>query len=125
MRAVFNKNAPRGHYSPGMVCGKTLYISGQTSADPATGLPAEGGFEAEMRMALGKLDSVLTAAGCAKESVVMCRIYLTSMDLWDRANAVYSEFFGQHRPARIVLPVGPLSKGCLVELEAVAELAEG
>ena len=73
----------------------------------------------------GKLESVLTAAGCAKESVVMCRIYLTSMDLWDRANAVYSEFFGQHRPARIVLPVGPLSKGCLVELEAVAELAEG
>ena len=34
----------------------------------------------------------------------------------------------QHRvaqPRRIVLPVGPLSKGCLVELEAVAELAEG
>ena len=26
---------------------------------------------------------------------------------------------------RIVLPVGPLSKDCLVELEAVAELTEG
>ena len=123
MKAVFNENAPRGHYSPGMICGHTLYISGQTSADPATGLPAEGGFEAEMKQALTKLDSVLLAAGCDRNSVVMCRIYLSSMELWERANKVYSEFFGEHKPARIVLPVGTLNKNCQVELEAIAELA--
>lgn len=54
MKAVFNENAPRGHYSPGMICGNILYVSGQTSADPATGFPAEGGFEAEMKMRLTK-----------------------------------------------------------------------
>lgn len=123
MKAILNQNAPRGHYSPGMLCGNTLYISGQTSADPATGLPAAGGFEAEMQMALDKLESVLAASGCTKENVAMCRIYLSSMALWDRANQVYAQFFGDHRPARIVLPVGPLSHGCQVELEAVAELA--
>ena len=123
MKPVFNENAPRGHYSPGMICGNTLYISGQTSADPATGLPAEGGFEAQMLMALRKMESVLTAAGCSRESVVMCRIYLPDMELWDSANKVYGEFFGEHRPARIVLPVGRLNKGCLVELEAVAEIS--
>jgi len=122
MKAIFNENAPRGHYTPGMICGDTLYISGQTSADPATGRPAEGGFEAEMNMALHKLERVLLAAGCNRNSVVMCRIYLTSIELWDRANQVYSEFFGEHKPARIVLPVGMLSKGCQVELEAVAEI---
>ncbi len=122
MNPVFNENAPRGHYSPGMIHNGTLYISGQTSADPATGLPAAGGFEAEMEMALHKLDSVLKAAGCARENVVMCRVYLTSSDLWDQANRVYSAFFGEHRPARIVLPVGPLSKGCQVEIEAIAAM---
>ena len=122
MNPVFNENAPRGHYSPGMIHNGTLYISGQTSADPATGLPAPGGFEAEMEMALHKLDSVLQAAGCARESVIMCRVYLTSSDLWDQANRVYSAFFGEHRPARIVLPVGPLSKGCQVEIEAIAAM---
>ena len=122
MIPVFNENAPRGHYSPGMILGNTLYISGQTSADPATGLPAAGGFEAEMEMALNKLESVLLASGCDRNSVVMCRIYLPSMDLWDRANRVYSAFFGEHRPARIVLPGGPLSKGCQVEIEAIAEI---
>lgn len=122
MKPVVNENAPRGHYTPGMICGNTLYISGQTSADPATKMPAVGGFEAEMQMALYKMESVLKAAGCTKESVVMCKIYLTSMELWDRANQVYGEFFGDHKPARIVLPVGPLSNGCQVEIEAVAEV---
>lgn len=122
MKAVFNENAPRGHYAPGMICGNTLYISGQTSADPATGLPAEGGFEAEMKMALQKLESVLHAVDCGKENVVMCRVYLSSMELWERANRVYADFFGEHRPARIVLPVGKLNNGCAVELEAVAEV---
>ena len=122
MKPVVNENAPRGHYTPGMICGNTLYISGQTSADPATKMPVAGGFEAEMQMALHKMESVLKAAGCTKESVVMCKIYLTSMELWDRANQVYGEFFGDHKPAWIVLPVGPLSNGCQVEIEAVAEV---
>ena len=122
MKAIFNENAPRGHYSPAMILGNTMYISGQTSADPATGLPAVGGFEAEMKMALGKMESILKAAGCTKENVAMVKIYLPSMELWGQANEVYSEFFGDHKPARIVLPVGELNKGCLVELEAVAEV---
>lgn len=122
MKPVVNENAPRGHYTPGMICGNTLYISGQTSADPVTKMPVAGGFEAEMQMALHKMESVLKAAGCTKESVVMCKIYLTSMELWDRANQVYGEFFGDHKPARIVLPVGSLSNGCQVEIEVVAEV---
>ena len=77
-----------------------------------------------MKMALGKLESVLFAAYCDRNSVTLCRIYLTSIDGWDRANKVYSEFFGEHKPARIVLPVGMLNKGCQVELEAVAEVRQ-
>lgn len=124
MKQVFNENSPSGHYTPGMISNGMLYISGQTSADPATGLPAEGGIEAETRMALSKMESVLKAAGCRKEDVVMCRIYVSSMDYWGDVNQVYSEFFGAHKPARIVLPVGRLNKGCLLELEATAEAPE-
>lgn len=125
MKKVYNENKPAGHYTPGMISNGVLYISGQTSANPATGLPAEGGIEAETRMALTKMESVLKAAGCTKEDVVMCRIYVSSMDDWGDVNRVYSEFFGGHKPARIVLPVGRLNKGCLLELEATAEVHEG
>ncbi|MFR6330476.1 MAG: RidA family protein [Eisenbergiella sp.] len=71
-------------------------------------------------MALAKMESVLKAAGWRKEDVVMCRIYVSSMDYWGDVNKVYSEFFGEHKPAGIVLPVGRLNKGCLLELEATA-----
>lgn len=122
MKAIFNENAPRGHYSPAMICGNTMYVSGQTSADPKTGMPAEGGFEAEMQMALEKMESVLKAGNLTKNNVVMCKIYLPDMDYWQRANEVYKEFFGEHKPARIVLPVGKLNNNCLVELEVIAEI---
>lgn len=51
-------------------------------------------------------------------------VYVSSMDYWGDVNKVYSEFFGEHKPARIVLPVGRLNKGCLLELEATAEVHE-
>ncbi|RVU53944.1 RidA family protein [Anaerosphaera multitolerans] len=121
MKAVHGENKPRGHYSPGIISRGMLYISGQTSALPATGFPPEE-IEEETLTALTKLESVLKAAQCTRENVVMCRIYLSSMEYWDDVNKVYSEFFAEHKPARIVLPVGELTNGCNVELEAVAEV---
>jgi enamine deaminase RidA (YjgF/YER057c/UK114 family) len=32
----------------------------------------------------------------------------------------FEAFFGAHRPARTVVPVGPLSLGALIEVNAVA-----
>lgn len=73
-------------------------------------------------MALEKMESVLKAANCTKEHVVMCKIYITDIDNWGQANEVYQEFFGNHKPARIVLPVGKLNNGYQVQLEAIAEV---
>ncbi|KGR79186.1 RidA family protein [Ureibacillus manganicus] len=122
MRAV--TGSPRGHYSPAMISGNTVYISGQTSADPKTGMPVPGGIEAETIMALEKLETVLENAGCTKEQVVMCRVYITSANDWDSVNHVYSQFFGEHKPARAVIPILELNNGCKIELEAIAELVD-
>jgi 2-iminobutanoate/2-iminopropanoate deaminase len=37
-------------------------------------------------------------------------------------NAVYSEAFGEHRPARSTVAVKALPRGARVEVEAVAEV---
>lgn len=123
MRAVIS-SIPRGHYSPAMISGNTVYVSGQTSADPNTGMPVAGGIEAETMMALQKLEAVLHDAGCTKEQVVMCRIYIITADDWGPVNNVYSQFFGNHKPARAIIPIYELSNGCRIEIEAIAELAE-
>ena len=109
-----------GHYSPGMRHGDTLYISGQLSIDPETGKPAEGGVTAEARQALSNMDLVLTTAGLTRENVVQCRVYIPDVAYWGELNEAYGEYFGAHKPARVVVPSGPLYGGCRVEIEAVA-----
>lgn len=54
--------------------------------------------------------------------MVLCRVYISDIALWDEVNAVYAAFFGSHKPARVVVPTRALHHGALVEIEAVAEL---
>lgn len=111
-----------GHYTPGMIAGGLLYISGQLSINPDTREIPAGGIEVEIRQALDNLERVLKAAGASREDVVQCRIYLADIADWDKANGIYAEFFGAHKPARIVVPTGKLHFGCLTEIEAIAEV---
>ena len=68
---------------------------------------------------------MLSAAGVTKESVVLCRVYVPDVALWDEVNATYAAFFGEHKPARVIVPTNALHHGALVEIEATAELEEG
>lgn len=112
----------KGHYTPGIISNGMLYISGQLSIDPDTREIPEGGIETHAKLALANIDRVLHAAGLSRNDVVQCRVYVSDIDQWDTVNQVYAEFFGEHTPARIVVPVGKLHFGCLVEIEAIAEV---
>jgi len=126
MKKVFLETAGenKGHYAPGIISNGTLYISGQLSIDLDTRVVPEPDIDVHMKLALHNLERVLKAAGCTKDDVVQCRVYVSDMQYWDRVNEIYREFFGDHTPARIVVPVPTLHFGCLVEIEAVAELPE-
>lgn len=109
-----------GHYTPGIIHNGVLYISGQLSINPETGKPAEGTVTDEARQALKNLDTVLAAAGVPKENVIQCRVYIPDVAYWGELNTAYAEYFGAHKPARVVVPSGPLYGGCSVEIEAIA-----
>lgn len=113
-----------GHYSPGIVSNGMLYISGQLSIDPETRKVPEGGIVEHTALALRNVERVLVAAGLSRNDVVQCRIYITDIAHWDLVNEVYKAFFGDHKPARAVIPVSQLHFGCLVEIEAVAEMPD-
>ena len=116
------KGENKGHYSPGIVSNGLLFISGQLSIDPDTRQVAQGGIEEHTRLSLNNLDRVLKEAGVERSSVVQCRVYVSDINDWDKVNVIYSEFFGEHKPARIVVPVSELHFGCLIEIEAIAEV---
>ena len=126
MKEVFieTKLQNKGHYVPGMISGHTLYISGQLPVHHETGLPMAETIEQQTKDALHNVELVLNAAGCTKEDVVLCRVYIPDVCSWDAVNAVYAAFFGSHKPARVIVPTRELHNGAMVEIEAVAELRE-
>jgi 2-iminobutanoate/2-iminopropanoate deaminase len=47
-------------------------------------------------------------------------VFLTDMADFAAVNAVYAEFFGDHKPARSCIAVAALPLGAIVEVEAIA-----
>lgn len=112
----------KGHYSAGVVSNGMLYISGQLSIDMDTRKVPGADIKDHAKLALHNLERVLKAAGAEKTDVVQCRLYIPDVNYWDEVDEEYQLFFGGHMPARIVVPVKKMHFGCMVEIEAVAEL---
>ncbi len=108
---------PGGHYAQGVLHGSTLYVSGQLGL--ARDMPTETSIAEQVAFALGNIERIARVAGADRTGVVKCTVYVAEIAHWDEANRAYAAFFGAHRPARAVVPCGPLHFGCKVEIEAV------
>lgn len=113
-------STPVGPYSPVVVCAGVAYTSGQIGI--VDGALAKGGFEGQFRQALDNLTAVLTTVDATLANVVKTTVFLTTMDDYAQMNAIYSEVFGDHRPARSAIAVKELPLGAAVEIEAIAQL---
>ena len=115
-----NLPAPVGPYSPGMLFGDLVFVSGQAGRDPATGSLAPD-VEAQTAQALKNVEAILQAAGSGLAHVLRCGVFLVDMKEFPKMNAVYSRAFGTHRPARTTVEVSGLpGEGLRVEIDAVA-----
>jgi 2-iminobutanoate/2-iminopropanoate deaminase len=123
MEFVFTEGAPRplGHYSQAVISNKLVFVSGQLPIDPVTSKVSESIQEQTSRV-LDNLENILAAAGASLKNVVKVTGYISDISLWGEVNEVYAKRFGDHRPARAVVPCRELPRGCLIELETVAEL---
>ncbi len=108
-----------GHYSQCIEHGGILYLSGQLPLDPVTGgIP--GGIEKQTKQALDNMENILIEAGSCREKVLRVRVYVADILLWGDVDRIYSSFFGDHKPARCVIPAGELHFGALIEIDATA-----
>lgn len=110
---------PAGHYSMVVEHQGILYISGQLPLDPIT-RKKPASIHEEVELVFKKLDLILTEAGSAKNKVLQMRIFLSDINLWPEVNDLYAIFFGDHKPARVVVPSPSLHYGCSLEIEATA-----
>jgi 2-iminobutanoate/2-iminopropanoate deaminase len=107
-------------YSPGVLVGETLYISGQIDRHPQTGAQPQGIAE-QTRMAMGNVGHVLRAAGMDYGNIVSCHVQLADMGHYQEMNKVYGSYFGpDYYPARTTLAFPGLPDGANIQVTCIA-----
>lgn len=119
-KAIVPANGPKpvGPYTPGILAGDFLYVSGQGARDP------EGKFaetpEGRVRTCLENVKAIVTAAGLTMEHVVYTQVYLHPSVSYEVMNKVWGEFFAKNPPARATLGLHRMPTETTVEISAVA-----
>lgn len=111
---------PRGPYSPAVVAGDFIYVSGQGPVDPITDKMSFGDIQHETRITLGNIERILAAAGATFNDVVRCGVFLRNGSDFAAMNEIYTEFFGDQRPARTTVAVAFADPTMKVEIDCVA-----
>jgi reactive intermediate/imine deaminase len=108
-----------GPYSQAVRAGDTVYLSGQTPIDPATGQLVEGDIRTQARRAFDNLKAVCEAAGGSFDDLVRVGLYVTDLGQFAEVNAVMADCFSQPYPARSTIEVSALPKGAAFEVDAI------
>lgn len=119
--AITTPNAPQpaGHYAQAVAWDRLVFVAGQLPVRP-NGEHVTGDIEAQTRQALANVEAILNASGSGLDRVLKTTVFVTDVALWPAVNTIYAEVFGEHRPARSVVPVKELHYGFLIEIEAIA-----
>ena len=71
--------APVGPYSPGMMLGSLVLVSGQGATDPATGELAGADVATQTEQVFRNIQAILEAAGTDLGHVLRCGVFLVDM----------------------------------------------
>ena len=112
--------APIGPYSQAVLCGETLYVSGQIAIDVSSGDLITHEIEAETRQVMKNIGSILNAAGMNYGNVVKCAIFVSDLGNFALINREYGNFFSSDPPARETVEVSRLPKDVNVEISCIA-----
>lgn len=108
-----------GPYSQAVLAGNLLFTSGQIPLTPEGELITDD-IQAQTRQVFQNLEAVLGEAGCTFQDVVKATVFIANMDDFAKINEIYSEYFGENRPARSTVQVARLPRDAGVEIELIA-----
>jgi 2-iminobutanoate/2-iminopropanoate deaminase len=111
--------SPRGPYSHVVRAGEFLFVSGQVPVDPATDKISNGDIRHETSLAIGNIKRLLEGCGASLADVVRCGVYLKDGADFAQMNEVYTEFFGDAKPARTTI-VCSFAADIKIEMDCVA-----
>ena len=111
--------APNGHYSHAVIFNGAAWLSGILPNAVSASAPLDEQFQAVFSV----IRDILADCGSDLSQTVLCRIYIADLQDWPAINSMYAEVFGEHRPARVVVPVKELHFGYRLEVELMAKVS--
>lgn len=110
---------PAGHYSQATIANGFIFIAGQLPIIPGS-QQMPSGITAQIKQIFANVQAILREAKADWHHLVSVQIFISDSDHWGEINSIYKEYLGKHKPARTVIPCGPLRNGALIEINAVA-----
>ncbi|PNG52938.1 MULTISPECIES: RidA family protein [unclassified Variovorax] len=111
---------PGGHYSHAALGGGMVFIAGQLPITPGGERLIDADFDEQVVQTLANVQAALLAAGSGIDKLLQVRVYLDDIANWRAFDLLYERWAGRSRPARAIVPTGPLHFGFKVEMEATA-----
>lgn len=109
-----------GNFTNCLKVGNQLFLSGMIASDPSADAYAQSVD------CLGKIRSLVEAAGGSMRNVVKITVFLTDMVHRESFSRARSEFFPGRKPCSTLVAISALAQpGLVVEVEAIAVLDGG
>ncbi|KAI1610458.1 Endoribonuclease L-PSP/chorismate mutase-like protein [Exophiala viscosa] len=124
-KAIVTENAPKalpGIYSQAIVANGFVYCSGCVPMDAKTMKLIDGDIQAHTHQCIKNLGAILDAAGSSLDHVVEVNVFLADMDDFAKMNEIYTQYWGDVKPARTCVAVKTLPLNTDVEIKCVAVL---
>jgi 2-iminobutanoate/2-iminopropanoate deaminase len=109
---------PPGPFSPGLVVGDLIFLSGQ-GGFASDGALVGDDFAAQTKQTFRNIETLLEAAGASLEDIVSCLVHLTDLDNFAEFNTIYEGHFTRLKPVRTTVRAD-LSGGMQVEITVIA-----
>ena len=109
-----------GVYSQGIRVDNTIYVSGQLGLDPQTGELAGDDLESQVRQAIKNIEAILSAEDYGLEDVVSVDVFLDDLDNYSEFNSIYTDYFTQDFPARMVVEAARIPLDAKIEIKVIA-----
>ncbi|RSL15990.1 2-iminobutanoate/2-iminopropanoate deaminase [Edaphobacter aggregans] len=110
---------PQYPFSPGLLLGDTLYVSGHLGIDLATGKrPAD--LESEARVMMDAFQRTIQASHMLMDDLVSVTVYCTDLSAFATFNSIYVQYFQPPYPARAFIGAPRLLLDTHFEIQGIA-----